>query len=68
MVKENLSNHHLGQDVFDETDSSVTRTDNKFRQLFEKADLKVVATELQKGMPKDLYPVRAYALQAMQKG
>lgn len=67
VVKENLSNHHLGKDVFDETDSSVTRTDRKFRQLFEEAGLKIVATELQKGMPKDLYPVRVYALQPKQK-
>lgn len=64
VVKENLSNHHLGSDVFDETDSSVTRTDVKFRALFEEAGLRIVATELQKGFPKDLYPVRAYALQA----
>jgi protein N-terminal methyltransferase len=63
VVKENLSNHHLGEDVYDKTDSSVTRTDDKFRQLFEEANLKIVATELQKGMPKDLYPVRVYALQ-----
>lgn len=63
VVKENLSNHHLGEDVYDETDSSVTRTDDKFRQLFDEAELKIVATELQKGMPKSLYPVRAYALQ-----
>ena len=63
IVKENLSNHHLGEDVYDETDSSVTRTDDKFRQLFEEAGLKIVATELQKGMPKSLYPVRVYALQ-----
>lgn len=63
VVKENLSNHHLGEDVFDPDDSSVTRTDVKFRKLFEEAGLKVVSTELQKGFPKDLYPVRAYALQ-----
>lgn len=63
VVKENLSNHHLKQDTFDETDSSVTRTDAKFRSLFDQAGLRLVATELQKGFPKDLYPVRAYALQ-----
>ena len=63
VVKENLSNHHLSEDVYDETASSVTRTDEKFRQLFEEADLKIVATELQKGMPKRLYPIRSYALQ-----
>lgn len=64
VVKENLSNHHLGEDVFDETDSSVTRTDVKFRQLFEEAGLRIVSTELQKGFPQALYPVRVYALQA----
>lgn len=63
IVKENLSNHHLGEDVYDPDDSSVTRTDVKFRKLFEDAGMKIVATELQKGFPKDLYPVRAYALQ-----
>ena len=63
VVKENLSNHYLGEDVYDETDSSVTRTDDKFRKLFEDAGLMIVRTELQKGMPKSLYPVRTYALQ-----
>lgn len=63
VVKENLSNHHLGEDVYDEVDSSVTRTDLKFRQLFEDAGLKIASTELQKGMPKGLYQVRTYALQ-----
>ncbi|KAF7185168.1 Alpha N-terminal protein methyltransferase 1 [Pseudocercospora fuligena] len=63
VVKENLSNHHLGEDVFDDVDSSVTRTDVKFRQLFNEAGLHLVSTELQKGFPKALYPVRAYALQ-----
>lgn len=67
VVKENLSNHHQGKDVFDETDSSVTRTDKKFRELFEESGLKIVATELQKGMPKSLYPVRSYALQPKHK-
>lgn len=63
VVKENLSNNHLGEDVYDETDSSVTRTDEKFRMLFGQAGLKLVLTELQKGFPKDLYHVRMYALQ-----
>ncbi|TKA68062.1 hypothetical protein B0A55_07458 [Friedmanniomyces simplex] len=63
VVKENMSNHSLGEDVFDEEDSSVTRTDAKFRRLFGESGLKLVSTELQTGMPKGLYPVRAYALQ-----
>jgi len=63
VVKENLSNHHLAEDVYDEVDSSVTRTDLKFRRLFEDAGLRVVSTEVQRGMPSGLYAVRAYALQ-----
>ncbi|EME49754.1 hypothetical protein DOTSEDRAFT_68512 [Dothistroma septosporum NZE10] len=63
IVKENLSNTALGEDVYDETDSSVTRTDIKFRKVFEDANLRLLSTELQKGFPKDLYPVRVYALQ-----
>ena len=63
VVKENLSTDLNGEDLFDETDSSVTRGDAKWRTLFEDAGLRIVATELQKGFPKDLYPVRMYALQ-----
>ncbi|KAF2228564.1 hypothetical protein EV356DRAFT_537984 [Viridothelium virens] len=63
IVKENITTHSLGNDVYDETDSSVTRTDEKLRALFKKAGLKIVATELQRGFPKILYSVRMYALQ-----
>ncbi|KAG4419794.1 hypothetical protein IFR04_007104 [Cadophora malorum] len=60
VVKENLSTS--GEDLFDELDSSVTRCDQKFRDIFEKAGLKIKKTEIQKGLPKELYPVRIYAL------
>ncbi|KIW07468.1 uncharacterized protein PV09_01436 [Verruconis gallopava] len=63
VVKENMSTDAKGNDIFDATDSSITRTDAKFRQIFEKAGLKIVATEIQRGMPKELFPVRSYALQ-----
>ncbi|KAF1350128.1 alpha-N-methyltransferase NTM1 [Delphinella strobiligena] len=63
VVKENLSNHPDDVDVYDGTDSSVTRTDSKLRKLFTEAKLKLVSTELQRGFPKDLYGVRIYALQ-----
>ena len=63
VVKENLSNDPNGLDVFDDEDSSVTRTDDKFRNIFKQAGLKIVSTELQRGFPKGLYPVRMYALQ-----
>ena len=62
VVKENMSTSLKGEDVFDRQDSSVTRTDQKFRQLFKEAGLRVIKTELQRGFPKGLYPVRFYAL------
>ena len=65
VVKENISNHSLGEDVYDETDSSVTRTHEHFKEIWDRAGLRVVSTELQKGFPKALYPVRSYALQPM---
>ncbi|GAM89377.1 hypothetical protein ANO11243_074140 [Dothideomycetidae sp. 11243] len=63
IVKENLSNHVQSLDVFDETDSSVTRTREKFEAIFEQAGLKALKTELQRGFPKELYPVRMWGLQ-----
>lgn len=62
VVKENLSTDIRHKDIYDEEDSSVTRSDEKFRKLFAEAGLKIVATEQQRGMPKELYPVRIYAL------
>jgi protein N-terminal methyltransferase len=66
VVKENLSSG--ADDIFDDTDSSVTRTDVKFRQIFEDVGLQIVATELQRGMPMHLYKVRSYALQPASTG
>lgn len=60
IVKENLSS--ISDDVFDEVDSSVTRTDEKFRELFGQANLQLKDTEIQSGFPKELYSVRTYAL------
>lgn len=62
VIKENVSTHAEGKDMYDELDSSVTRTNEKFQQLFKEAGLRVVKTEVQKGFPKSLYPVRLYAL------
>jgi protein N-terminal methyltransferase len=63
VVKENLSSDPKKSDIYDEEDSSVTRHDEKFKKLFKEAGLKVVATELQRGFPKELFAVRMYALQ-----
>lgn len=62
VVKENMSTDPWNNDVFDEEDSSVTRSDEKFRALFQEAGLKILATEVQRGFPKELFPVRMYAL------
>ncbi|KAF2786178.1 hypothetical protein K505DRAFT_318845 [Melanomma pulvis-pyrius CBS 109.77] len=62
VVKENLSRGGSNQDIYDDEDSSVTRSDDKFRRLFKEAGLKIVDTKLQSGFPKDLFPVRMYAL------
>lgn len=49
-------------DIFDDQDSSVTRSDESFREIFQRAGLKVIMSNLQRGMPKHLFPVRMYAL------
>ncbi|MCJ1468281.1 Alpha N-terminal protein methyltransferase 1 [Pseudocyphellaria aurata] len=62
VVKENISTGKDDTDAFDEVDSSVTRTDKKYGRIFEEAGLLLIKTELQLGFPKELYPVRFYAL------
>ncbi|KAI1175990.1 alpha-N-methyltransferase NTM1 [Nemania sp. FL0916] len=60
VVKENMNTSDT--DAFDETDSSVTRSEKTFRVIFEKAGLRIIKTELQHGLPGELYPVRMFAL------
>jgi protein N-terminal methyltransferase len=64
VIKENLSTHPGGQDMYDDEDSSVTRTDAKFKQIFEEAGMEVIKAEIQTGFPKQfkLLPVKSYAL------
>ena len=70
IVKENNSTTVGGEeakgmelvDVYDELDSSVTRSDASYRRCFHEAGLKVVKSELQKGFERGLLPVRLYAL------
>ncbi|EXL99129.1 alpha-N-methyltransferase NTM1 [Fusarium oxysporum II5] len=65
VFKENLST--WGQDKFDELDGSVTREDAKFLQLFDRAGLKLVRSDEQRGFPvvnkRQLLPLKMYALQ-----
>ena len=62
VVKENLSTEPDGEDTFDETDSSVTRAEESWSRIFGEAGLRVVRPELQAGWPRELLPVRTYAL------
>ena len=62
VVKENMSTDKAGRDIFDEEDSTVTRADGKFRDLFKEVGLRIERTELQMGFPKGLFPVRMYGL------
>lgn len=64
VIKENISTDPNGDDMYDDLDSSVTRSDEKFRKLFRDADMTVLASEIQTGFPKKypLLPVRSYAL------
>ena len=64
VVKENLSTDKFGADLFDDVDSSVTRSDAKFKEIFDAAGLNLVKNELQAGFPKGLglYPVKMYGL------
>ncbi|OJI96723.1 hypothetical protein ASPVEDRAFT_122728 [Aspergillus versicolor CBS 583.65] len=64
VVKENLSTDPSGGDMYDELDSSVTRTDEKFKDIFRRAGMNLIASELQLGFPKafKLLPVKFYAL------
>lgn len=66
VVKENVSTS--GSDAFDVMDASITREDGKFLSLFGEAGLRLIRTETQKGMPeglpRQLLPVRFYALKS----
>ncbi|ELQ34011.1 hypothetical protein OOU_Y34scaffold00824g4 [Pyricularia oryzae Y34] len=64
VMKENISTSDA--DYFDDTDNSLTRKDSKFRNIFCQAGLRIIRTELQRGLsagsPRKLLPVRMYAL------
>lgn len=64
VLKENLSTDPKGQDMYDDEDSSVTRTDEKFKKIFEAAGMDLIKSEIQTGFPKQykLLPVKSYAL------
>ncbi|KAF6765250.1 methyltransferase domain-containing protein [Ephemerocybe angulata] len=64
VVKENLCPDLPGKarTVFDEQDSSLTRSDLAWKSIFEEAGLKVIRQKVQEGLPGELYAVKMYAL------
>ncbi|KAL0071359.1 hypothetical protein AAF712_001216 [Marasmius tenuissimus] len=65
VVKENVcSNTADGgpRTVFDEEDSSFTRSDMAWKAAFEVAGLRLIKEQVQEGLPEGLYVVKMYAL------
>mmetsp|Transcript_27691 Transcript_27691/g.38669 ORF Transcript_27691/g.38669 Transcript_27691/m.38669 type:complete len:145 (+) Transcript_27691:24-458(+) len=59
VVKENMSR---GGFVLDKEDMCVTRSESDYKAVFESAGLKVVDEVWQTNFPKELYPVKMFAL------
>lgn len=67
VVKENLCSdgpNKSPRTVFDEQDSSLTRSDAAWLKRFEEAGLKLVHQQIQEGFPEGLYEVKMYALRS----
>jgi len=58
-IKENISRTEA---MIDEDDSSVTRSDQQFKEIFSQSNLTLLKERKQDGFPKGLYPVKMYAL------
>lgn len=63
VVKENTcKDTELHGRIFDDEDSSITRSDSAFKQIFKRAGLTLLRHELQTGFPQQLFPVISYVL------
>jgi len=65
VFKENLTSS--GKVEEDDEDHSVTRPEKLVKQLFQKAGLDIVLELTQTKFPKDIYPVKMFALRPMNK-
>eukprot|EP00871_Galdieria_phlegrea_P003778 jgi/Galph1/4400/GphlegSOOS_G3086.1 len=63
-IKDNCSKEHF---VVDTNDASITRTDEHYRILFNRAGLEVIRQQLQMRFPKELFSVYMYALKPKSK-
>ncbi|KAG5645244.1 hypothetical protein DXG03_006661 [Asterophora parasitica] len=65
VVKENLCQDNADGSactLFDEQDSSLTRSDKAWKNIFDQAGLRLVMEEVQHGLPEGLYVVKMYGL------
>ncbi|KAI8885853.1 hypothetical protein K501DRAFT_214760 [Backusella circina FSU 941] len=62
-VKENNASREA---LFDEEDSSITRTNEELKTLFNKAGLSIIKEDVQQGLPQGLFAVRMYMLKPKQ--
>ncbi|KAF9075241.1 AdoMet dependent proline di-methyltransferase-domain-containing protein [Rhodocollybia butyracea] len=65
IVKENVCSDATDggpRTVFDESDSSFTRSDMAWKAAFREADLELIKEQVQEGLPDGLYVVKMYAL------
>ncbi|KAG6874194.1 hypothetical protein C0995_003740 [Termitomyces sp. Mi166 len=68
VVKENLcadKEDGAARTVFDEQDSSLTRSDMAWKTIFKEAGLRLVMEKVQEGLPVELYVVKMSALYAL---
>jgi len=63
-VKEN---NCLNEFDVDDVDSSMTRSDDLFKEIFQRSGLELVKEATQKNFPSSLYPVKMYALKPIKK-
>lgn len=64
IVKENIA--PSDEIEYDDEDSSVTRPYKLMEKIFEDANLRVIAADIQSGFPDDIYPVHMFALAPFQ--
>lgn len=65
VIKENIcqdSVDGLPCSVFDNQDSSVTRSDQAWKCIFKQSSLRLVKEKVQEGLPEELYVVKMYGL------
>ncbi|CCD68263.1 Alpha N-terminal protein methyltransferase 1 [Caenorhabditis elegans] len=66
VLKDNVTNHE--KRLFDDDDHSWTRTEPELLKAFADSQLDMVSKALQTGFPKEIYPVKMYALKPQHTG